>query len=269
MRIKGRNVFREISDAVGTETYWSWGLSVALNADGWDDVLVTCSMNFPRRFQTNSVLLERAWKAIPRQRVHSRRRAPQRTPQDALVRLGRLGSRPALPRPQRPRHHDGERGQSVIGRLRPGRRRRSRHRHPRAQRRAAGARQQSFSADGDPLRRDQGRIGMASAPPSRLWSVFHQISRREIGVPFAELAPPVVPSGKRHGDRPYRGPLAVGAANPGGRTHAELAHRDCRGRLTSPAFIASSCQGFSRPLCSSSSAKASSLSPSDSRPARR
>ena len=50
--------FREVSDGVGVETYWPWGLSVAdLNADGWEDLFVTASMNYPFRYGINSVLL--------------------------------------------------------------------------------------------------------------------------------------------------------------------------------------------------------------------
>ena len=50
--------FREISDAIGAENYWPWGMSVDdLNADGWDDVFITASMNFPFRYGVNTVLL--------------------------------------------------------------------------------------------------------------------------------------------------------------------------------------------------------------------
>lgn len=50
--------FVEISDRIGAENYWPWGLSVGdLNADGWQDVFVTLSMNYPFRYQTNSVLI--------------------------------------------------------------------------------------------------------------------------------------------------------------------------------------------------------------------
>lgn len=50
--------FVEVSDSVGAETYWPWGPSVDdLNADGWDDVLVTASMNFPFRYHPNALLL--------------------------------------------------------------------------------------------------------------------------------------------------------------------------------------------------------------------
>ena len=50
--------FVEISDQVGVENYWPWGLSVDdLNADGWDDVFITASMNYPFRYGLNSVLL--------------------------------------------------------------------------------------------------------------------------------------------------------------------------------------------------------------------
>ncbi|HIE99854.1 MAG TPA: redoxin domain-containing protein [Fuerstia sp.] len=50
--------YKEISSRIGAETYWPWGLSVGdLNADGFEDVFVTASMNFPFRYAINSVLL--------------------------------------------------------------------------------------------------------------------------------------------------------------------------------------------------------------------
>ncbi len=54
----GGGKFEEISDRAGVETYWPWGLSVGdLNADGWQDVFVTASMNYPFRYGINSLLL--------------------------------------------------------------------------------------------------------------------------------------------------------------------------------------------------------------------
>ncbi len=54
----GEGKFVELSDAMGLENYWPWGLSVAdLNADGWEDVFITASMNYPFRYGINSVLL--------------------------------------------------------------------------------------------------------------------------------------------------------------------------------------------------------------------
>src|SRR5581483_8557400 len=53
--------FEEVSDRMGAETYWPWGPSTAdLNADGWIDLVVTSGMNFPFRYQPNSVLLNDA-----------------------------------------------------------------------------------------------------------------------------------------------------------------------------------------------------------------
>ena len=50
--------FQERSDQMGTENYWPWGLSVGdLNADGWEDVFIAASMNFPFRYGVNTVLL--------------------------------------------------------------------------------------------------------------------------------------------------------------------------------------------------------------------
>lgn len=57
----GNGKFEEISDRLGLETYWPWGVSVAdINADGWDDVFVTAGMGFPFRYGINSLLLNNA-----------------------------------------------------------------------------------------------------------------------------------------------------------------------------------------------------------------
>jgi hypothetical protein len=54
----GNGKFEEVSDRMGVETYWPWGVSVAdVNADGWDDVFVTAGMGFPFRYGINSMLL--------------------------------------------------------------------------------------------------------------------------------------------------------------------------------------------------------------------
>ncbi|HEY7290985.1 MAG TPA: CRTAC1 family protein [Vicinamibacterales bacterium] len=54
----GNGRFEEISDRLGAENYWPWGPSVGdVNADGWDDVFVTSSMNYPFRYGINSMLL--------------------------------------------------------------------------------------------------------------------------------------------------------------------------------------------------------------------
>ncbi len=55
---KGNGHFEEISDQIGAESYWPWGFSVGdLNADGYEDVFITSSMNYPFRYGVNSVLL--------------------------------------------------------------------------------------------------------------------------------------------------------------------------------------------------------------------
>lgn len=57
-RNEGNGRFTEISDKVNTENYWPWGVSVGdLNADGYQDLFVTASMNYTFRYAVNSVLL--------------------------------------------------------------------------------------------------------------------------------------------------------------------------------------------------------------------
>jgi enediyne biosynthesis protein E4 len=54
----GDGKFEEISDKIGAETFWPWGVSVAdINADGWPDIFVTAGMNYPFRYGINSLLL--------------------------------------------------------------------------------------------------------------------------------------------------------------------------------------------------------------------
>jgi hypothetical protein len=55
---QGNGSFAEVSDKIGAETYWPWGISVAdLNADGYEDIFVTSGMGYPFRYAPNSVLL--------------------------------------------------------------------------------------------------------------------------------------------------------------------------------------------------------------------
>ncbi|MCA9154754.1 MAG: VCBS repeat-containing protein [Planctomycetales bacterium] len=50
--------FREVSDSIGAENYWPWGLSVGdVNADGFEDAFLASSMCFPYRYAPNSLLL--------------------------------------------------------------------------------------------------------------------------------------------------------------------------------------------------------------------
>jgi len=57
-RNDGTAGFSEQSGALGLENYWPWGISVEdVNADGWPDVFIASSMNYPFRYQVNSMLL--------------------------------------------------------------------------------------------------------------------------------------------------------------------------------------------------------------------
>lgn len=57
-RNTGKVPFEEVSDRMGVENYWPWGPSAGdLNADGWEDLFIASSMNFPFRYGVNSLLL--------------------------------------------------------------------------------------------------------------------------------------------------------------------------------------------------------------------
>ncbi len=55
---RGGAAFEDISDRAGVENYWPWGPSVGdVNADGWDDIFIASSMDYPHRYGINSMLL--------------------------------------------------------------------------------------------------------------------------------------------------------------------------------------------------------------------
>jgi hypothetical protein len=55
---RGRATFEEVSDRAGVENYWPWGPSVGdVNADGWEDIFIASSMDYPHRYGINSMLL--------------------------------------------------------------------------------------------------------------------------------------------------------------------------------------------------------------------
>jgi hypothetical protein len=57
----GTPSLREVSDQVGAETYWPWGISAGdINADGYVDAFVTGGMGAPWRYGINSMLLNDA-----------------------------------------------------------------------------------------------------------------------------------------------------------------------------------------------------------------
>ena len=60
-RNDGGGQYAEASDAVGAENLWPWGFSVGdLNADGFDDVFIASSMNYPFRYGINTLLVNNA-----------------------------------------------------------------------------------------------------------------------------------------------------------------------------------------------------------------
>ncbi len=57
-RNDGDGRYTEISYEIGAENYWPWGLSAGdLNSDGYEDVFIASSMNYPFRYAVNSLLL--------------------------------------------------------------------------------------------------------------------------------------------------------------------------------------------------------------------
>jgi enediyne biosynthesis protein E4 len=96
----GGGKFEEISDKIGVEQLWPWGVSVGdVNADGWEDVFVTAGMNFPFRYGINSMLLNNRGKKFldsefllgiePRQKPYTQWFVMDCTNHDNLDELGK------------------------------------------------------------------------------------------------------------------------------------------------------------------------------------
>jgi hypothetical protein len=61
----GNGKFEEISDKIGVENYWPWGVSVDdLNADGFQDIFISSGMSYHFRYGINSLLLNDAGKGF-------------------------------------------------------------------------------------------------------------------------------------------------------------------------------------------------------------
>jgi len=59
----GNGKFEEVSDKIGAETYWPWGVSVDdLNADGYQDMFITAGMSYHFRYGIDSLLLNEGGK---------------------------------------------------------------------------------------------------------------------------------------------------------------------------------------------------------------
>ena len=105
-RNEGGGRFTEVSDQIGAENYWPWGLSTGdLNADGFEDAFLTSSMNYPYLYAVNSLLLNGKGKKFydcefvlgvePRRGVRTARPVFTLDPQGAdkdheMVKLGNL-----------------------------------------------------------------------------------------------------------------------------------------------------------------------------------
>ena len=155
-QLSGGGRFEEISDRAGAENYWPWGPSVGdVNADGWDDIFIASSMNYPHRYGINSMLLNnRGEKFLDAEfllGIEPRRGGRTHTPWFELDCL-QEGLGTDLCRGQSGQdHRDGAARQPLVGDLRSRRRRRSRHRHQRLQFSAAGAGQRPGAATADSL----------------------------------------------------------------------------------------------------------------------
>ncbi|MGJ3241711.1 MAG: FG-GAP-like repeat-containing protein [Opitutales bacterium] len=61
----GDGTFTEVSQEIGAENYWPWGLSIGdLNADGYEDAFVVSSMNINFRYHPNTLLINDGGKML-------------------------------------------------------------------------------------------------------------------------------------------------------------------------------------------------------------
>ena len=153
---RGQGQFQEVSDKIGAENYWPWGLSAGdLNADGYIDAFIASSMNYPFRYGINSVLLNDQGKSFRDSEfilgVEPRRGNRTAGPWFKLDCDGE-GQQPfRVPGTKRAIRGLGRVGYPLVGDIRLGWRRRPGYRHQRVQLRTDGAGQRSGREKADPL----------------------------------------------------------------------------------------------------------------------
>ena len=233
----GSGRFREVSDEIGAENYWPWGPSAGdLNADGYEDLFVASSMNFPFRYGVNSVLLNNAGtRFLDAEFILGvePRAGGLTTPWFELGEDDRLPTFTGTPRDvtvmARARL-------ALVGHLRPRRRRRPRHRDLGVQRRPHGARQRPRGAERHPLPegaadgdRLEPRRPRCPRPGHGRRPDLHAAPRREVGLPVAELDAALLRPRRRRLGRAHRRAVAVGDGADG-RGPARRQHPDRGGR---------------------------------------
>ena len=153
----GPGEFREVSDAIGAESYCPWGPSVGdVNADGYDDAFIASGMNYPERYEINSLKLnDRGQRFVDAEFALGiePRSGYIVTPFFELDASGEGQGSPGCCGRNRPLYGLGRARVTVLRHPRHRRRRRPRHRDQRVQRGADGARQQSLGADARPVYR--------------------------------------------------------------------------------------------------------------------
>ncbi len=195
----GASKMEEISDRVGLENYWPWGPSVGdLNADGWQDVFIASSMDYPHRYGINSLLLNNRGETFLDSEfilgIEPRRGGRTHTPWfDVDCSLPASASDPALQGTIGEDHGDGAARHPIVGhvRYRPGRR--SRPGHQRLQLRAAGARQQprpaplrALAGRGSCRHRVKPRRARRQGPRHRRRPCADAVARRQVRLSLAE-----------------------------------------------------------------------------------
>ena len=194
-----RGVLHKMSDALGTETYWPWGPSVGdLNADGFDDVFIAASMNFPFRYGVNSVLLNNRGRtfldssSVSGIKPHRLRRTAK--PWFTLDCPGADRGNSCLRAAGAARQDQrlGVTRVAVLGDLRPRRRRRPGHRHQRVPRWPDGAGQRP-GQERTPFRcvavklvaTHRDRDGLGAFHRSAAGRSSSKVARRAVGLPVA------------------------------------------------------------------------------------
>ena len=168
----GAGTYREVSDPIGVENYCPWGPSVGdLNADGFDDIFIASGMNYPYRYEINSVKLNDGGRRFVDAEFAlgvEPRSGGLAAPWFRLDASGKDRGPQGCRRPERRSRDLGRARFTVRRHLRRRRRRRPRHRHQRVQHGADDPHQQPRRADAGSLPRGEaGGYDVESRRPRR------------------------------------------------------------------------------------------------------